>query len=92
MGRADKLFRYLLGSRSRDDLDDRLETFRVDCLHKIFDNVEDQTKYWDYLLYTRFAGEGHPAYLPGDRRARSHTLYGQHSAPDMSAFNMNLEV
>ena len=88
LDRADKCFRYLLASRSREDLNRRLEIFERVCLPHIFDDVAEQTHYMKYLLYTRFAPEGHSAYLRDDRRARSHCDYGQYDSPNTSRFNM----
>jgi hypothetical protein len=56
------------------------------------DDANAQEEYFEYLLATRFAPAGHPAYLPNDRRARSHCVYGQHSAALASYFNMNEEA
>ena len=90
--RGDKCFRYLLSSQSRADLDIRLEIFRRVCVPHIFTTAEEQDEYFSYLLKTRFAPVGHPSYLQHDRRARSHCVYGQQSAPEVSMFNMNLEA
>ena len=92
----DKAFRYLLGARSREDLDARLETFSG-ILHHAFDGNEDDIdsdpaeEYLNYLLSTRFAPRDHRAFLPGDRRAQTHALYGMFDSPEISRYNMNLE-
>ena len=88
LDRGDKVFRYLLASRSREDLDRRLEIFERVCLPYIFDDEADQEEYLNYLLTTRFAPVGHRAFLRDDRRARSHCAYGQYDSPDTSMFNM----
>ena len=63
LDRGDKVFRYLLASRSREDLDRRLEIFERVCLPYIFDDEADQEEYLNYLLTTRFAPVGHRAHL-----------------------------
>ena len=48
--RADKCFRYLSTARDRADLDARLHIFERKVLPKIFDTVDAQEAYFEYLL------------------------------------------
>ena len=92
LDRADKCFRYLLGARSRTDLDARLRIWMTEVVPQIFsDDTELQEEYIDYMLTTRFAPEDHEAFLFGDRRAMTHAAYGSFEQPLSSRFNMNLE-
>jgi hypothetical protein len=62
---ADKGFRYLLSARSRADLDARLKIFAEDVVPSVFESTVKQDAYVEYLKATRFAPEGHKAFLPG---------------------------
>ena len=92
LARGDKSLRILLGARSREDLDARLLVFRVHVLPTLFDDVAKQEEYYQYVLKTRFAPDGHAAFLPHDRKARTHAAYGAYDAPLASRYNMNLEA
>ena len=51
LDRADKCFRYLLGARSRTDLDARLRIWMTEVVPQIFsDDTELQEEYIDYML------------------------------------------
>ena len=90
---ADLCFRYLLGAASRADLDARLRIHAELVVPKLFpDDLEAQAAYNKYLRQTRFASVGSAGYLKNDRKARSHTQYGQHELSKASMYNLNAEA
>jgi hypothetical protein len=85
-----KAYCYLVVAYCRKNLDDLCDIHDAGIIPMIFPDVAIANLYREYLVYTRFAHPGHPAYVKG--RAESFVLFGQYGSPESSLYNMNLEA